>query len=381
MTQYSYKYVGFYDTDAYIQENRNFFLSATNKMNYIATAITNLGAHVQIISPSGTMNKRGIYKKRTNQLAEGISLTLGFTFGAKNWFTRKLRFLWSWMCLFLYLLFNTKKDENILVYHSLWLMRPVMLAKQIKKFNLILEVEEIYQDVMDYPKRIKHLEYRFFDLADKYIFSTELLNAKLNKKQKPYTVIYGTYQVEPNYNRCFSDSKIHVVYAGIIDAYKGGATAAVSAATYLSQEYHLHIIGFGKEVYVQALKELIAQISAKTECTLTYDGLLRAEEYTYFLQKCHVGLSTQIPDAKYANTSFPSKVLSYLANGLRVVSVRIKAIEDSKIGKLLYFYDKQTGCAIAEAIRTIDFTLPNASRGVISNLNETFVKELRELLE
>ena len=44
----------------------------------------------------------------------------------------------------------------------------------------------------------------------------------------------------------------------------------------------------------------------------------------------------------------------YLANGLRVLSVRIPAVENSAVGGILYYYDKQLPQEIANAIMDID---------------------------
>ena len=104
-------------------------------------------------------------------------------------------------------------------------------------------------------------------------------------------------------------------------------------------------------------------------------------EYIKFLQKCDIGLSTQTPNAEYNDTSFPSKVLSYMANGLRVVSIRIKALEKSKISDLLYYYENDSPKEIAKAIKSIDLSQPYNSRNKIQDLDENFIKDIKELLE
>ena len=70
--------------------------------------------------------------------------------------------------------------------------------------------------------------------------------------------------------------------------------------------------------------------------------MLSGEDYIRFIQSCDIGLSTQNPDAAFNATSFPSKILSYMANGLRVVSIRIPAIERSAVGNEVMFYNEQT---------------------------------------
>jgi glycosyltransferase involved in cell wall biosynthesis len=373
------KYIGYYDVESNSNELRGYALAATNKMDYISKVLNRIGYDVLIVSPSRTRNKKH-YKGKIIQINDNVTLKLFPTFPWGNKLQKAFSLIIGDAMLFLYLIFNIRKNENIIVYHSLGLRNTVRYAKLFKGFKVILEVEEIYQDVMPYSMHTRKEEYKSFRAADKYIFSTEMLNAKLNQLGKPYTIINGTYQVEEDRNVKFDDEKIHVIYAGTFDPRKGGALAA-AAAEFLPENYHVHIIGFGSNEDKNKLLKKIDEISKMTRATVTYDGLLRDEEYIQFLQKCHIGLSTQNPDAEYNDTSFPSKILSYMANGLRVVTVRIKAIETSAIGDKVYYYEKQTPKDIAETIMSIDFNEPYDSRKIIKKLDEKFVEEIKALLK
>ena len=197
-------------------------------------------------------------------------------------------------------------------------------------------------------------------------------------------IIYGTYQVEKQRDLqepILDPKKIHLLYAGTFDPRKGGAAAAVAAASALSEQYHVHIIGFGSERDKAVLLEQIDQVSGTAKATVSYDGLLSGEEYIRFVQSCDVGFSTQTPDGIYNETSFPSKVLSYMANGLRVVSVKIKVLERSEISDLISYYEENTPKAIADAVKKIDFSEPYDSRGIIGVLDHKFVHALNRLLE
>jgi len=373
------KYIGYYDAIENFKEKRNSCLAATNKMDYICKVLNKNGYKVLIVSPSRTTTKN-FYKGKIIKISNYIELKLFPTFPWGNKIQKAFSLLVGDFMLFWYLITKIKRSETILVYHSLGLRSIIRIAKRLKGFKVILEVEEIYQDVVSCSKRIKKNEYKTFAIADKYIFSTELLNEKINIANKPYTIIYGTYQVEEDRKVRFNDDKIHVVYAGTFDPRKGGAIAAAAAAEYLPKNYHVHIIGFGSKEEVENIQKVVEEINKKTEATVTYDGLLKGEEYIQFLQKCDIGLSTQIPDAAYNETSFPSKILSYMANGLRVVTVRIKAIELSAIGNKVYYYDEQTPKAIAEAIMSIDLNEPYNSRQLIKKLDEEFTKDINKLL-
>jgi hypothetical protein len=375
------KYIGFYDSGLYSNENRNSFLAATSKMDYIAEAIVASGNSVDIISPSWTTNNKGYYPKRTTILSKGITLTCGSTFGANFRLFRYLRILWSWIWLLGFLLKNTHKNEQVIVYHSMMIMEPIILAKKIKEFKLILEVEEIYQDAKEFTKGMKNKEYNIFKLADKFIFPTELLNDAINTNNRPYTIIHGTYKVQKDRSYKLNQGCIHAVYAGTFDSRKGGALAAITAAAYLPQNYHMHIIGFGTKEEMKLIQDTIEKVSKESNSTITYDGLLKDEDYIQFLQKCDIGLSTQNPDDMYNETSFPSKILSYMANGLRVVTVRIKVIEKSAIGDKVFYYQGQDPEAIAKAILSIDLKKTYDSRRIIRKLNKEFIKNIRALIE
>lgn len=375
------KYVAFYSDSFGDNENRLSTLSAKNKIDYISSSLTKNNYKVKIVSPSWTNNISGFYKSDVRQMSEFIYLKTFATFGCNNKFVRIFKYTFSLIQLFFYLLFNTEKDELVIVYHSVLLSLPIRLAKFFKKFKLILEVEEIYQDAQPLSiNRIKD-ECDVFANADKYILSTELLSNKLNSVKKPYITINGTYQVEEDRKCKINDGKIHVVYAGTFDPRKGGALAAVASAEYLTKNYHVHIIGFGSIDDTNMLLKKIDDISKKSEATVTYDGLLSGEEYIQFLQKCDIGLSTQIPEAAYNESSFPSKILSYMANGLRVVSIRIKAIELSEVGQAIYYYDKPDPQVIANAIKSININETYDSREIIRKLDESFVTNIKNLLE
>jgi len=374
------KYIAFYDTHYNSNERRNYSLAATNKIDYICSVLNKAGFKVLIVSPSRT-EKNQFFRGKRIELRKDVDLKLFPTLPWGNKLQKLFSLVFGDFLLLMYLLLNIQKNETIIVYHSLGLLNIVNIAKKIKKFEVVLEVEEIYQDVMSYSKYTMKNEYKTIAIADKYIFPTELLNEKLNVTNKPYSIIYGTYQVEEDRNFKFNDGKIHVVYAGTFDPRKGGALAAAAAAEYLSNRYHVHIIGFGSKEQIEYIKDIIKEVSKKTEATITYDGLLKGEEYIIFLQKCDIGLSTQIPGATFNVTSFPSKILSYMANGLRVVSVRIEAIEKSAVGNAVCYYEEQTPESIAEAINSIDLNEFYDSRELIRKLDMNFTESLRKLLE
>lgn len=360
-------------------ERRNAVLSSVNKMNYICEALENNGYNTEIVSASGTTEKKFCKSKKV-KLTDKTTLKLFSSLPRLNRIVSVIDRVILKTKLFLYMIKNTNKDSIVMVYHSLGYMSLVKRLKKLKGFKLIIEAEEIYGDVIG-DEKTSQKEYEFFKIADAFIFPTELLSEKVNTEKKPEVIIYGTYHIEKEMPKLFSDGKIHCVYAGTLDPRKGGAIASAESALFLNENYHIHILGFGNEREKAEMLNTIDSISKKSKAKITYDGLLSGEEYIKFIQSCDIGLSTQNPNGKYNDTSFPSKILSYMANGLRVVSVRIPVVEESGIGKCVYYYDEQTPENIAKAIKSIDFSEEYDSRKTIGVLDKAFICDLKTMLK
>lgn len=370
------KYFGYY-ADSTRLDKEKCALAAINKMDYIADVIANVAGSTEIISFLSRCG--GTQKSERIELRNGVSVKYFDLKSNKNRILRVVSRFFGKLKLLLWIIKNVDNDEPVIVYHSLGYFNVINLAHKLKKFKLIYEVEEIFADVIG-NKRLRKHEIKILKSADAYIFPTKLLSDLINESRKPEVLIHGTYKVEHNREVSFNDGKIHIVYAGTFDPRKGGALAAVSAAELLSSKHHIHIIGFGGDEDIKNIKERIDEVSKISKANITYDGLLSGEEYVKFIQSCDIGLSTQNPDAAFNDTSFPSKILSYMANGLRVVTVRIPAIESSAVGRDVYYYDEQTPQAIAEAIMKIDLNDGYDGRKRIKELDIQYKEDMTRLL-
>lgn len=378
------KYFGYY-ADGERAKESNCTLAAVNKMSYIAEVIALVAEKAEIISRA--TRKESPQKKEIVNVNETQTVQY-FASTPHNWKISKVLFRQVDRIRFtVWMLKNIKKSEKILVYHSLGYMKEIDFVHRIKKFKLILEVEEIYSDVTE-NKYTRKKEVKFLQRADAYIFPTKFLSDEVNPNGKPEVIIHGTYRVEPD-EKCklFHENlqsglgqTIHCIYAGTLDPRKGGAVAAAAAAEFLPSDYHIHILGFGSGKDIQKMKDLAAKISLDGCAKITYDGVLSGKDYIRFVQSCDIGLSTQNPNAAFNKTSFPSKILSYMANGLHVVSIRTPAIETSAVGNMVFYYDEQTPEEIAKAIMSIDLNENYDSREYIKQLSNQFEKDMKKLL-
>lgn len=371
------RYIGYYDIPKSTQ-NREFSPAATDFMTYLSSVIVEEGYDVEIVSMSPTLGKQPMFGNFVN-LSQHLSLKTFFSIGSCNNICRRIDIHLLRLQMFLYLFFTMRKDDVVIVYHSLNYARLFINLRKVLNFRFILQVCEIYQDVTsNIAKKLKIDEYSIFNKCDAYIFSNDLLRGKIDPEHRLESVIiYGIYKQNIPVKSSFNDHKIHVVYAGTLDINKGGAAAAAAAAAELDSRFHIHILGFGGKKQIETIQDIINNHHG--DCELSYEGLLQGEEFISFMRKCDIGLSTQIPNATFNDTSFPSKVLNYLSLGLKVVSVRMKALEVSKISDELFYINSNEAKDIAKGVERAADSI-SKSTTILSDLDRSLHTNIRTFI-
>ena len=357
--------------------NRNVTPSAITKGKYVASALASCSSEVEIVSlayPTKDSQDEVYY-----QVSENVICHL---FKGKYSNNRIIRYLNHKLYdkkIRKYLKQNVKKDDIIVVYHSLANMKLVKYIKKNITDKIVYEVEEIYGDVIN-DEKTKTKELKAFKNASSYIFSNDYLNSIINTKQLPYVTCYGTYEIPTLYKEAFNDNLIHCLYAGTL-AQNKGALNAINVAKYLPNNYLIHILGFGSEKDIADIKNAVNEVNNSYGTTkVIYEGLKLNEEYLKFIQKCQIGLCTQNIDAAFNTTSFPSKILSYMSNGLEVVGVNIAAIKNSKVGQYIQFYNVPDEKEIANAILNINLNNKTNNVDVVKEQDKEFKEDLKDML-
>ncbi len=369
-------YIGEYYNDN-VGRHLSYSPAGISKMDYMIDVISGYNDSLSIFSTSRTL-EAGYYKKKVYRKGNRKYIYRS-TFFAKNILTKRVERWYAIIQLLKYILFTVKKGDCVIAYHERYYQPWLSLTRKIKDYNLVYEVEELYTVAANLSSKMISKEKKNL-CADSYVFSTESLNELVNKQNKPYVISHGAYTLPTIYKKCFNDEKTHIIYAGTFNRAKGGAEIAINSACYLSEQYHLHICGFGNDSELSFINNLIDEVSGKTKCKITFDGKKTGEEYLEFLQSCHIGLSTQKPEGDYNNTSFPSKILAYLANGLQVITVKIPVIEASKVGNAVYYYNESNPKAVAEAIMKININSALDTRKLVCQLDKDFRKELYTMI-
>jgi len=346
-------YIGWYISDADKTRYRG-NVPGNLKMHYIVEQLLDSGFVPEIISFASTNERGGFFCNNVTK-SQGCNLTYLGGIGGKNRLAQKIDLLLKRILFVYYFVFKFKKQDTIILYHSVAITNLCARLKKLVKRKVIVEVEEVYgySAVEDKPwveneiKAIKQMDY--------YIFVNDGIPQKFNIEKDRFVVNFGVGRIPKRTRQRFNDGKMHVVYAGTIEMRKLGAMTAVLSARYFPDNYILHILGFGTEENVQILKNLIEEINEEIgREKVEYNGYKSGSELDDFLFSCHIGLSSNVMRPNFANNSFPSKVITYMCHDLAVVLGYAKAFYNVQMSDGWEFYHEHTPRAIAKAVSDVE---------------------------
>ncbi|MEE1013323.1 MAG: glycosyltransferase [Clostridia bacterium] len=372
-------YLCFYSDPEYM-DRLVIFPSALSKIEYVVESLKKCGYQTNVVSVATSL--KGRFKGRKKQIDEQETHTYLSAIKTKFAAINKVLAIVRWIQILCFLLKNVKKDDKVVIYHSLYHRYWLHWYKKLFRKDFILQIEDVYTSVHREIAHAKNAEWNLFSLTDKHICVNDFLKEQLNSR---YAVVsYGSYKL-PKRIPIEKGEKIRLVYAGVIEQLRNAAFFAVKAMEFLPESYELHILGFGTQEDIGALHSLIDKINeTKDKKQVFYHGEKRGEEYTAFLQSCDIGLSTHVyqkEDLESADHTFPSKVLVYMANGLRVVAQDLDVLKESAIGELMSFYHVPEPEMLAKVIMQVDLHDAYDSRKKIEQLNQQFCSDLKALLE
>lgn len=339
-------YIGEYKLSE--DNSRQCSLAGINKMNFIIELINRNGHSVDIYSiADSNENKFRFRKSEIVDIGNNNRLCQTPILSVQNKILKKINILISWIWLISKLM-KVDKKTNVLVYHNLQLITPLLIMKRIRNINYILEVEELYSRMPNSPYS-KDKELNFIYNAKKYIFVSELLKKEISNNG---IVIYGNYRTIKNIKRRIITDKINLLFSGTIDEMRG-AFEAVNTIDILPSNYVLNISGTGDLKFVEKLKTKIREVNKRKGYeACVFLGELSDEEYYELMCNSHVALNTQI-DGDYSEFLFPSKIVNYLRVGLPVVTTPGLSIVNSCFSKVLVISSGYEVQNIADAILKI----------------------------
>ena len=307
-------------------------------------------------------------------------MTLTPSLGAKNKFQRAMRVLQSRLWLLIYLIRNTHKDSVVLIYHSYEIAFPVLLARRIKRFKIILEIEEKYSMVWKLKRYQQFIESKLLKYGNKNSLVVSEVLADILRIKNPI-ISYGSYDIfRGEINRDKEKEKITLIYTGTIDKVRNSAYMSLEVMLYLLKKYELILSGSiakgEEETFKEKIKE-INNICGREACS--YVGVLNEQDYQNLVLNADMALNLQ-QSGDFGQFLFPSKIITYLSYNLPVVSTKGDSIVYSEIANIITFANEFNALSISEAIKSINIYDNIDRRRYLLELDTKFETKFRNLL-
>lgn len=357
----------------------NCVVAGMMKMRYVADQIQKAECDLHILS---LVDKQatGFYRSYKEDYERTHIHYVGGV-GGKNPLMGRINSIIKHLTFIFYVLFKTSQKDLIVLYHSYYYTKLLAKLQRFIKRDIVIEVEEIYgynalgdmSWVDDEIAQIK--KFKTFTCVNDGIPQI------LGLKPEDYVVIYGSAVFPKRTVERFNDEKIHVVYSGTLDYRKMGGPMALEVARLLSSKYMLHVTGYARKSEDEvAIKKRIAEINTELgEERIRYEGFLSEEDLDKLLFSCHIGLSPNVLRPNFANSTFPSKIVSYMCHDLALV-ISYATAYDFPISEGWVFYHEQTPECIAEAVmkaevKPIGYYVPR-----LEKMNENVITFFKEQL-
>jgi hypothetical protein len=343
-----------------------------NRALYIAKSI---GKEIEIVSFGRPKNK-GYFKRVNKQITDKISIVY---LSALN--INFLRYIYSILELFFYLLPKIKYGDKVIVYNcDFSKVVSLILVRIIKNFDIILEIEEFYSTNAK-PKILQKI-YRYLEMliikkTDYFIFSNRntlnrIKSIKKTKTKIKYLISFG-----------YSDDKIikiltsennprpFILYSGRND-YHGGFDILLESLKYIDIKLNLIITGKNFEgLNFEKYETKFVNIENK--------GFLKKKDYEILLRKANLCINPLRSKCDFARFSFPSKIIQYLRYGNIVVSSEIEAINQLGIlRKYVFTYPKDDPVLLSTIIKK-NYKKRILESNIIDDFNKFFDNKTKEL--
>ena len=362
-------YVCFYNDLNGIQKERILSSAGQDKTEYLIELMVASSLKVDVVSFAYSNSPTEV--KDEDVLNDGFKVHYFASKFSKNRIINHLRLIKFKIRALFYLLRNIKENDVVLVYHSLFYMKLINTLKRIKRnTRFLIQAEEIYSIVWYKNKKSIKKEIAYLKRFKNIIVSNDSLAEKLSFPSDAALVLPGNYNYRGKIND-FKKDKIDVVYSGNTDPSIYDLYSTIEAFDLLPQNYRLHILCSGSDEEMRALESL------SSDRVLIYKEL-HGSLYSSFLSKCDIGICPRRPN-DFNQSSFPSKILTYLRHGLRVVSSNFFTSEN-ELKKYITIYQHNSPTEIANAILSAQTTGMDNAKDYIIAKNKEFSKKLVDFI-
>lgn len=357
-------------------------LAMNNKISYFIDILKKNNLEYKNIS-FGFSKSKGIFPKKIS--GKNLEYLSTINIREKEGYNL-ISIFYLYIVLTMYILKNVKSEDKIILYHNPWIYPIIALCKKIKKFKLILEIEEICNlDKTNNGIKNKvyyYMEKRIFSISDKFIVVNDLVKQYIKDEfkvsDKSIVVCYGNYSlvkdiinIDLNKEREISSEPIEIVYSGSIDKVRGVYDIINISDEIKNLNCNIYVCGYGTKEDIDNFKRLLLKKEIKN---IKFLGALNNEDYHNLLERCDICLNCQYDFDIFSKYSFPSKIINYLAFNKCVISTEMESVKQSKIGDLITYYKSNNLKTLVDKIEEF-----STNREKINLLNKTISNKMSGL--
>ena len=289
-------------------------------------------------------------------------------FFCANWDVPKLRVPLSWFFYGRHVLRHVQSGDLVVMdnyaFNSTVAARVLHIFRRVKFILIYLDGRHLID--RSWPRFLGWLA----ETGGRGLLHGALLsNPSLGKRLPPSIpteLVSGFVPDEPPPEPASPDKEVRFLYAGALD-FERGPDLLLDALPYLPEQgWHLTIAGQGR-----LMEQVIRCVeNPRWKGRVDYRPPMPPAVFEEFIKSYQVGLNCQRVSDPRSGVTFPSKVFSYLSNGLLVISSKAGCVEQV-CGNACLYYDGETPQALAATMTTAikDFS------GVRKKLDLTAVHE------
>ncbi len=365
------------------EDERELTVAANSKIQYILESISD---SYDVVNLSQAKSTKGNLRAKSYQ--EGRVRYDYIKSPAARKGNQYIKFKWN--CL-LYLLKHIRNGDTLVVYHSLFWIKIIEILRKIKHFTLILELNDFYRFHYNglESEKVKRMEDRFFDLPDAFILANpDMLRELKDTEGKRYIINYGAYKVSEKISSRQNDV-IRVLYSGAAEKLRGAAYLAASSASFLPEQYELHMACYGTRQNLADLQSQVNESNMRGEAAkIVYHGTLSMEQLTELMSECDIALSchSYTDEERYkAMFSFPSKIPLNMGAGLYIVSPGIPTFIGTPFDEATFYFDDFNPESVAKSIMDAGKAIKECGSkeipmAIIRRLDSSFKMDLKEII-
>lgn len=216
--------------------------------------------------------------------------------------------------------------------------------------------------------KIKEFQ-RMIKLSSGYIFLTDKMNYRLNKKHKEYQVIEGVSDIEANLMIEANEVSNNIcLYAGALHARYGIKNMIDAFASEELRGIELHLYGDGD--CVEYIKEC-----SKMHNNIKYFGVVDNKTVVQRQKKASVLLNPRPIDEEFTEYSFPSKNMEYMTSGTPLLTTRLPGMSKEYLD-YVYILDASNVVNIISSIKSF-FEIDISERRERGKEAQKFIREIK----